>query len=192
MRQIFLLISLAAALALACAPQIQAFRVKPIPSPCTARPDLPLSIGVDYAMFELEPEVFRAAAQWAAVMDRPTFYAAQDGEEPQVYVTSGPVPPEGKGKDWVASASTQCHADGRLSWVITFHRPEFGYSAQCFMVHELGHVLGLDHTTRQTSIMRARPCPDLLSEDGEDTTSEFDSIPRITPEDATTARWIWR
>lgn len=122
----------------------------PVPTNCSSRPSLPISVALDYDMADYRRPYGYAMALWNRRLGVEAFRWARPDEPADVWVYQD---------SWkatkplqVAEASGECFS-GRYVGAIAHNRVLDATEAYYFGTHELGHIIGLAHSRDQRSVM---------------------------------------
>lgn len=175
-RIVLSVLSLALALLAACAYPGAGRTLVPPPG-CVGWGKLPLTVGVDDSAADNRGDIALAMSAWNKATGRPMFeWAYLEQVEPDVLVAMGPMHFEAER----GYAMSSC-ANGRtMSTLILADGLDAG-AISVYATHELGHALGLGHSTNERSIMHATIDASLMGQWDDEHAPKFY---RVLPTDA--------
>jgi hypothetical protein len=167
----------------ACSPAFPAVRFETYPPNCGNQ--LPLLVTFDELAEDLRPGFETAAETWEEALGQTAFIFGRPGEVGDVHVTVEAAP-EGHPR-WVASTLSTCDGSSPTH-AVRWHRWEGGIELYVYAAHELGHALGLNHSTSPKSLMYHEPViPDFMAEDPD----AEPPLPRVTDGDRIVIRRLY-
>jgi hypothetical protein len=156
----------------------QPWRVRPPQNGCV-QPALPLALYVSPNVSSEHREMAVDAVEaWGDALGQQAFVFTEDEDRASVVIDYG------QGPDTL-DANIGCEG-GFEHTLVTINSPIDVASAYALLQHELGHALGVEHSTNEQSVMQSTVDQALMSE------SDDFAMVRITESDAATAKYAQR